>query len=223
MAATEGLVARVIGAEGAVVGERELPASVFGHDPRIPLLHQVVVAEQAAARSGTHSTKTRAEVAGGGAKPYRQKGTGNARQGSIRAPQYKGGGVVHGPKPRDHSQKVSKKMVRGALCDALSDRAQGSAVYILGDGALAAISAKAGAAVLGGAGFDASKVALVAGEGDVVAMKSLRNLPQVRIQSPGALLTSTVLSSDAVIFTESGFLKTVERLSGAEGGSSERA
>ncbi len=217
MAGSEGLVARVIGAEGAVVGERELPASVFGNDPRIPLLHQVVVAEQAAARAGTHSTKTRAEVSGGGAKPFRQKGTGNARQGSIRAPQYKGGGVVHGPRPRDYSQKLSKKMVRGALCDALSDRAQGGAIYIFGDGVFDAISAKVGASVLGNAGFGESKVAVIAMDGDATLVKSLRNLAQVRIQSPGALLTSTVLSADAVIFTESAFSEIVERLSGAEG------
>ncbi|MHB8189031.1 MAG: 50S ribosomal protein L4 [Ferrimicrobium sp.] len=204
--------ATVIGAGGTTTGRRELPASIFARAARIPLLHQVVVAEQAAARRGTHSTKTRAEVSGGGAKPFRQKGTGNARQGSIRAPQFRGGGIVHGPRPRSHAHRLPKKMVAGALCEALSDRALAGAIYVLESAAIPEISTRTGAAVLRGADLASSLVLVVTGEGDGAMVKSLRNLVQVRVVSPGSLLTSMVLVSDAVVCTEAGLAGLLRRL-----------
>src|SRR6267142_2434096 len=122
--------------DGAAAGTVELPDAVFGIEPNVSVMHQVVTAQLAAARAGTHSTKTRSEVRGGGAKPWRQKGTGRARQGSIRAPQWRGGGVAHGPKPRDYSQRTPKKMVRLALLSALSDRASESKVMVVDDWAI---------------------------------------------------------------------------------------
>src|ERR1700739_2343526 len=142
--------------DGKVDGSIELPAELFDAEANIALMHQVVTAQRAAARQGTHSTKTRGEVSGGGRKPYRQKGTGRARQGSTRAPQFTGGGVVHGPKPRDYSQRTPKKMIAAALRGALSDRARGGRVHVVAglvDGdtpstkqAVAALAAITGAA-----------------------------------------------------------------------------
>src|SRR5881397_3718233 len=121
----------VLSPAGDTSGSVELPAEIFDVQVNVPLMHQVVVAQQAAARQGTHSTKTRGEVRGGGKKPYRQKGTGRARQGSTRAPQFTGGGVVHGPKPRDYSQRTPKKMIAAALRGALSDRARNGRVFVV--------------------------------------------------------------------------------------------
>jgi large subunit ribosomal protein L4 len=180
----------------------ELPAEIFDVQVNVPLIHQVVVAQLAAARQGTHDTKTRGEVRGGGKKPYRQKGTGRARQGSTRAPQFAGGGTVHGPTPRSYAQRTPKKMKAAALRGALSDRARYGRVHVVtgvveGDNP----STKAAAAHL--ASIVPGKHLLVVVERtDVVTRKSLRNLPTVHLLVPGQLNTYDVLVSDDVVFTE---------------------
>jgi large subunit ribosomal protein L4 len=192
----------VVDAKGAKKGSVELPADIFDVQANIPLMHQVVTAQLAAARQGTHKVKTRAEVAGGGRKPYKQKGTGRARQGSIRAPQFTGGGVVHGPVPRDYSQRTPKKMKAAALRGALSDRARNGKVHVVSafvegetpstKSALAAIKATAG---------DVARVLVVLSAEDEINWISLRNLPQVHLLESGQLNTYDVLVSDEVIFT----------------------
>jgi large subunit ribosomal protein L4 len=166
-------------------------------------MHQVVVAQQAAARQGTHDTKTRGEVRGGGKKPYRQKGTGRARQGSTRAPQFAGGGVVHGPTPRDYTQKTPKKMKAAALRGALSDRARAGLVHVVssvvtGDTPSTKAARKAIEAVTGGAD---QRVLVVLGRDDETAWLSLRNLPTVHLIAPDQLNTYDVLVNDSVVFT----------------------
>src|SRR5580698_1580079 len=180
----------------------ELPAEVFDVQTNIALIHQVVNAQRAAARQGTQSTKHRGEVRGGGKKPYRQKGTGRARQGSTRAPQFVGGGVVHGPKPRDYSQRTPKKMKVAALRGVLSDRARYDRIHVVtslvgGD----VPSAKAAAETLALAATS-KHVLVVAQRDDVVSWKSLRNLDSVHLLEPGQLNTYDVLVSDDVVFTE---------------------
>ncbi|MDQ3504752.1 MAG: 50S ribosomal protein L4 [Actinomycetota bacterium] len=179
-----------------------LPAEVFGVEPNISLMHQVVVAQLAAKRQGTASTKTRGEVRGGGAKPYRQKGTGRARQGSTRAPQFEGGGVVFGPTPRSYAQRTPKKMKAAALRCALSDRAAGDRLHVVtgfvdGD----TPSTKTALAVLSDIS-SAKRVLVVALPGDDLTRRSLRNLGQVHLITPTQLNTHDVLVSDDVIFTE---------------------
>jgi large subunit ribosomal protein L4 len=180
----------------------ELPDAVFGVQVNVPLIHQVVVAQLAAARQGTHDTKTRGEVRGGGRKPYRQKGTGRARQGSTRAPQFAGGGVVHGPTPRNYAQRTPKKMKAAALRGALSDRARGGRVHVVaGLADCDAPSTKSAAAAL--ARIVTSKhVLLVAEREDVLTWKSLRNVPEVHVIAPDQLNTYDELISDDVVFTE---------------------
>lgn len=189
-------------AAGKKAGTVELPADVFDVEVNMPLIHQVVVAQLAAARQGTHSTKSRGEVSGSGRKPYRQKGTGRARQGSIRAPQFAGGGVVHGPTPRDYAQRTPKKMKAAALRGALSDRARHGRVHVLeafvdGDtpstkSALAALTAVT----------ESAQVLVVAARGDEITVKSLRNAPQVHLLTPDQLNTYDVLCADDVVFTQ---------------------
>jgi large subunit ribosomal protein L4 len=186
-------------AKGAKV---ELPADVFDAKTNISLIHQVVVAQLAAARQGTHKAKTRGEVRGGGAKPYRQKGTGRARQGSTRAPQFAGGGVVHGPVPRDYSQRTPKKMKAAALRGALSDRARNDRVHVVsallaGDKPNTNEAAVALAKVSG-----ARHVLVIAERSDDLTWKSLRNVPCVHLLEPGQLNTYDVLISDDVVFTQ---------------------
>jgi large subunit ribosomal protein L4 len=186
---------------GDVTGTVDLPAEVFDVQTNIPLIHQVVVAQQAAARQGTHATKTRGDVAGGGKKPYRQKGTGRARQGSIRAPQFTGGGVVHGPQPRDYSQRTPKKMKAAALRGALSDRARGGRVHVLsalveGD----VPSTKQAIAALAAVSDRRALLVVVARE-DVAGWKSLRNVDRVHPIMADQLNTYDVLCSDDVVFT----------------------
>jgi large subunit ribosomal protein L4 len=186
---------------GKVSGSVELPSNVFGVQVNIPLIHQVVVAQLAAARQGTHKTKDRGEVRGGGRKPYKQKGTGRARQGSIRAPQFTGGGTVHGPEPRDYSQRTPKKMKAAALRGALSDRARNGRVHVVtsfvdGDtpstkSALAAILAVS----------ERRNLLAVVDRDDAVSWMSLRNVPSVHLIAPDQLNTYDVLVSDDVIFT----------------------
>jgi len=200
----------------------ELPGEIFGAKVNIPLIHQVVVAQEAAARQGTHATKTRGEVRGGGKKPYRQKGTGRARQGSLRAPQYAGGGTVHGPVPRSYEQRTPKKMKVAALRGALSDRTS--------HGRLAVVSAfvedgepsTAGAlTVLRTAVGEAEArlqrpVLVVLATDDEVARKSLRNIPRVRVLDSGQLNTYDVLACDHVVFTQAALAEFVARTGGGE-------
>jgi len=180
----------------------ELPGEIFDVQVNIPLIHQVVVAQLAAARQGTHKTKTRGEVRGGGKKPYRQKGTGRARQGSTRAPQFVGGGVVHGPQPRDYSQRTPKKMKAGALRGALSDRFRHDRLFVVdrltSDGAPSTKAATALLATL----TTRTHVLVVAERDDFTTWKSLRNADNVHLISPGQLNTYDVLVSDDVVFTE---------------------
>jgi large subunit ribosomal protein L4 len=190
----------VLDREGAKAGAAELPDEIFDVQVNVPLMHQVVVAQLAAARQGTHKAKTRGEVAGGGKKPYRQKGTGRARQGSIRAPQFAGGGVVHGPVPRDYSQRTPKKMKAAALRGALSDRARAGQVYVVDSliegetprtkDALAALRKIT----------EARRVLVVVARGDEVTWRSLRNAPEVHLLAADQLNTYDVLVNDDVVF-----------------------
>lgn len=185
---------------GAEKGSVDLADEIFGIEPNVPVMHQVVTAQLAARRAGTQSTKTRAEVAGGGAKPWKQKGTGRARAGSIRAPQWRGGGVALGPKPRKYDQKTPKKMKRLALRSALSDRAAEDKVVVVSEWAFEAPSTKAGAAALAALGVS-GRTLIVVDPTDVVAYKSFRNLPGVHVITPGELNTYDVLVNDFVVFT----------------------
>ena len=179
----------------------DLPAEIFDVQTNVPLLHQVVVAQLAAARQGTHKTKTRAEVSGAGRKPFKQKGTGRARQGSIRAPHMTGGGVVHGPTPRDYSQRTPKKMKVAALRGALSDRATHSRIHVVTGVVEGDISTKA-AKTLFGKISERKNLLLVVERSDEAAWLSARNLPQVHILEPGQLNTYDVIVSDDVVFTK---------------------
>lgn len=196
------LTVDVIDAKGKKSGTAALPAEVFDVQTNVPLIHQVVVAQLAAARQGTADTKTRAEVRGGGKKPYKQKGTGRARQGSTRAPHFAGGGVVHGPTPRDYTQRTPKKMKAAALRGALSDRARNGRVHVVtGFGIDGKPSTKAAVAVL--ANLSSRKNVLVVLErGDELTLKSLRNVEQVHLLVADQLNTYDVLISDDVVFTQ---------------------
>lgn len=186
---------------GKKEGSVELPAELFDAPANIALLHQVVIAQRAAARQGTHSTKTRAEVRGGGRKPYRQKGTGRARQGSIRAPQFTGGGVVHGPKPRDYSQRTPKKMIAAALRGALSDRARNGRIHAITEVVSGQAPSTKDAKKFLGTLTDRKQVLVVIGRSDEVGVKSARNLPGVHILAPDQLNTYDVLRADDVVFS----------------------
>ncbi|WGW10899.1 50S ribosomal protein L4 [Saxibacter everestensis] len=210
----------VLDAAGKKNGTTELPAEVFGVQTNVPLIHQVVVGQLAAARQGTHSTKTRAEVRGGGKKPYKQKGTGNARQGSIRAPQYAGGGIVHGPQPRDYTKRTPKKMKAAALRGALSDRARLDRVFVISslvDGDTP--STKSAAVALANLSPRRHKLVVIE-RSDVVTLKSVRNLVDIHVLTPDQLNTYDVLISDDVVFT-SAALETF--LKGAAKGKSVKA
>jgi large subunit ribosomal protein L4 len=191
----------VIGIDGSPSGSVELPDSIFDVQANIPLMHQVVVAQLAAARQGTHKTKTRGEVAGGGKKPYKQKGTGRARQGSIRAPQFTGGGVVHGPVPRDYSQRTPKKMKAAALRGALSDRAREGRVSVVQTFVDGDVPKTKDALRVLGSVAKTGKVLVVLGRADEVNWLSLRNLPTVHLLAADQLNTYDVLVADEVIFT----------------------
>ena len=189
---------------GDLARTAELPAAVFDVQVNVPLIHQVVVAQLAAARQGTADTKTRGEVSGGGKKPYRQKGTGRARQGSTRSPQFAGGGIAHGPTPRSYVQRTPKKMKAAALRGALSDRARHGRVHVISgvvDEALNAPSTKAAAAHLRNL-VGSRHVLVVAERRDELTWKSLRNVREVHLIAPGQLNTYDVLVSDDVVFTE---------------------
>jgi large subunit ribosomal protein L4 len=182
-------------------GSVELPAELFDVEPNIALMHQVVTAQLAAKRQGTHSTKTRGEVSGGGKKPYRQKGTGRARQGSTRAPQFTGGGVVHGPQPRDYSQRTPKKMIAAALRGALSDRARNDRIHAITEVISGQTPSTKDAKTFLAALTDRRKVLVVIGRSDEVGAKSVRNLPGVHVLSPDQLNTYDVLEADDVVFS----------------------
>ena len=188
-------------ASGGSAGNVDLDDAIFGVQPNVPVMHQVVTAQLAAKRSGTQSTKTRAEVRGGGAKPWRQKGTGRARQGSTRAPHWQGGGVALGPKPRSYRQRTPKKMVQLALRSALSDRASDNKIVVIDDWGFGDTpSTKAAKAVL--KSLDVTgKVLAVVGHDDLVAAKSFRNLPDVHVVDRAELNAYDVLCSDFVVFT----------------------
>ena len=183
----------------------DLPSAIFGVELNVPLIHQVVVAQQAAARQGTHATKTRGEVRGGGRKPYKQKGTGRARQGSTRAPQFAGGGIVHGPQPRSYDQRTPKKMKVAALRGALSDRARNDRIHVVESLIAAdAPSTKSALAALTTLS-ERSRFLVVLERTDTVTWLSLRNAPEVHIVAVDQLNTYDVLASDDVVFTQGAY------------------
>jgi large subunit ribosomal protein L4 len=192
----------VLDATGKKAGTAELPAEVFDVVTNVPLIHQVVVAQRAAARQGTHATKTRGEVRGGGRKPYKQKGTGRARQGSTRAPQFAGGGVVHGPQPRKYDQRTPKKMKAAALRGALSDRARAGRVHVVSGFGLDGVPSTRTAVKTLEALTGRDHVLVVTERTDELTIKSLRNVEQVHLLFADQLNTYDVLVSDDVVFTE---------------------
>jgi large subunit ribosomal protein L4 len=191
----------------------DLPDAIFAAKINVPLMHQVVVAQRAAARQGTHATKTRGMVSGGGRKPYRQKGTGRARQGSTRAPQFTGGGVAHGPQPRDYTQRVPKKMKAAALRGALSDRAANDRIFVVTNFVEGDVPrTKDALAVLAQVTDGATRnILIVAQSDDELTWKSLRNVPAVHLLAEDQLNTYDVLVSDYVVFTEAALRAFVER------------
>lgn len=200
---------------GKKAGSVELPAALFDVKTNIPLIHQVVVAQLAAARQGTHSTKRRGEVSGAGRKPFKQKGTGNARQGSIRAPHMTGGGIVHGPKPRDYSQRTPKKMIAAALLGALSDRARGSRLNVVDSfGIDGAPSTKAASSVLAALGAT-KNVLVVLTRDDEISAKSVRNLAYVHVLTFDQLNAYDVVRSDDIVFTKAAYDAFVSSKAGA--------
>ncbi len=191
----------VVTPAGGSAGSVELDDAVFGIEPNVPVMHQVVTAQLAARRAGTHSTLTRREVRGGGAKPWKQKGTGRARAGSSTVPNWRGGGVAMGPKPRDYSQRTPKKMKRLALHSALSDRAAEGKVIVVDAWSFEAPKTRDAAAALSAVGAEGRSLVVV-DAGDEMAWKSFRNLVDVHVVSPGELNTYDVLVSDVIIFTK---------------------
>jgi large subunit ribosomal protein L4 len=185
---------------GDTIGSADLDEAIFGIEPNLAVMHQVVTAQLAAKRSGTQSTKTRAEVRGGGAKPWKQKGTGRARQGSIRAPQWRGGGVALGPKPRSYEQKTPKKMVRLALRSALSDRFASERILVLDGWGFDVPKTKTARQALTALGTSGRVLAVIE-RGDVNAAKSMANLPEVNVLETTQLNTYDVLVSDWIVFT----------------------
>jgi large subunit ribosomal protein L4 len=195
----------VVDAAGKKTGTVELPGSVFDVVANVPLIHQVVVAQLAAARQGTHKTKNRGEVSGAGRKPFKQKGTGRARQGSIRMPQHRGGGIVHGPTPRDYSQRTPKKMIHLALLGAISDRARAGRVHVVtsfvpGDAPSTKTASKLVTDLTTG-----PNILIVVATTDTVTEKSVRNLIGIHTITPGQLNAYDVLHADDIIFTQAAY------------------
>ena len=200
----------VLSAAGKKVADRDLPAELFEAKVSVPLMHQVVLAGLASIRRGTHSTKTRGEVRGGGKKPWRQKGTGRARQGSIRAPQWSGGGVAHGPQPRSHDMRVNKKMKRGALRSALTDALQSGKLAVVEDLAFEAPKTKEAAEVLGALELQGKVLLVLPSPSETGAVeKSFRNMPGIRIAYAKSLGVYEVIVADRVLFTQAA-LDTLE-------------
>ena len=202
--------------EGKTNGSVDLPAEIFDTEASVGLMHQVVNAQLAAARQGTHATKTRGDVRGGGRKPFRQKGTGRARQGSIRAPHYTGGGTVHGPQPRSYAQRTPKKMIKAALFGALSDRARNERIHVIEElvpgQKPSTMAAKAFLESL----TERDNVLLVIGREDINARRSANNLPNVQILDAGQLNTYDVLYSDDVVFSVEALHTFITRATGAD-------
>jgi large subunit ribosomal protein L4 len=193
----------VTNASGKKTGSVELPASIFDVQTNVPLIHQVVVAQLAAARQGTHKTKNRGEVSGAGRKPFKQKGTGRSRQGSVRAPEHRGGGVVHGPTPRDYSQRTPKKMISAALLGAISDRARGDRLHVVDSFGTDLPSTKDASAIL--KSVPGKNVLVVLDRDDEVGYKSVRNIPSLHVITSDQLNAYDVLVSDDIVFTQSAF------------------
>mgnify|MGYP001941256553 CR=1 FL=1 len=199
---SEALKVDILDNAGKKSGTADLPADLFDVQTNIPLIHQVVVAQQAAARQGTHATKTRGDVRGGGAKPWRQKGTGRARQGSRRAPQWTGGGTVHGPQPRNYAQRTNKKMIAAAIRGALSDRARDNQIYVMDSIITGEVpSTKAALKALEAIG-DVSKLLVVLDRDDDLSWLSLRNVPSVHAINVDQLNAYDILVNDQVLFTK---------------------
>lgn len=188
-------------AEGTTNGSVELPAEIFDTEVSIATMHQVVNAQLAAKRQGTHATKTRGDVRGGGRKPFRQKGTGRARQGSIRAPHYTGGGIVHGPQPRSYAQRTPKKMIKAALFGALSDRARNERIHVIEELVPGQKPSTKSARAFVERLTDRKNVLLVIGREDLNSRRSANNLPNVHILDAGQLNTYDVLYADDVVFS----------------------
>ncbi|MEL4320560.1 50S ribosomal protein L4 [Leifsonia sp. YIM 134122] len=192
----------VVDVTGKKSGTVELPAELFDVQTNVPLIHQVVVAQLAAARQGTHKVKSRGEVSGAGRKPFKQKGTGRARQGSIRAPQMTGGGIVHGPTPRDYSQRTPKKMIAAALLGALSDRARGARVHVVESLTLGETPKTKAVIALLDQIATSKHVLIVLSRGDEQALKAVRNIPTVHTLTADQLNAYDVLVSDDIVFTK---------------------
>ncbi|RFA19452.1 50S ribosomal protein L4 [Subtercola boreus] len=204
----------IIDAQGQKAGTVELPAELFDVATNVPLIHQVVVAQLAAARQGTSKVKRRGEVSGAGRKPFKQKGTGRARQGSIRAPQMTGGGIVHGPTPRSYDQRTPKKMIAAALLGSLSDRARGSRVHVVDSLTLGPVPSTKTAMALLGQIATSKHVLVVVERGDDIAVNSVRNVPEVHVLTYDQLNAYDVLVSDDIVFTKGaieGFIASKQR------------
>jgi large subunit ribosomal protein L4 len=204
--------ARVVNAQGGVTGDLELPEAVFGVTPNVPVMHQALLRQLANARQGTHSTLTKGKVRGGGRKPYRQKGTGRARQGSIRAPQREGGGVVFGPHPRSYRIDMPRKQRRLALRSALSSKAEEGQVVVLGDFVLDAPRTRAVADLLRGAEAG-RRVLLVLGSHNEILEKSARNIPEIRVILASNLSVRDLLTAETVLMTQDSIEHVSEALS----------
>jgi large subunit ribosomal protein L4 len=204
----------VLDATGKKAGSVDLPGELFDVTPNVPLIHQVVTAQLAAARQGTHSTKNRGEVSGSGVKPFKQKGTGRSRQGSVRAPEHRGGGIVHGPTPRDYSQRTPKKMIAAALLGLLSDRARGERLHVVSVLGGETPSTKAAAAQLATLGA-VRNVLIVLERGDEVGYKSVQNLPEIHVLFSDQLNAYDVVTSDDVVFTRAAFESFVASRTGS--------
>lgn len=214
----------VVDAKGKKTGTVELPAAIFDAQTNVPLIHQVVTAQLAAARQGTHKTKNRGEVSGSGRKPFKQKGTGRSRQGSIRAPEHTGGGTVHGPRPRDYAQRTPKKMIAAALHGVLSDRVRGERVHVIagfGDTPSTKGAVELLASLNGGRGVGRN-VLVVLERGDEVGIKSVRNLPALHVLYADQLNAYDVVVSDDVVFTK-GALEAFVSARTAKAGAKEAA
>ncbi|WP_168626205.1 MULTISPECIES: 50S ribosomal protein L4 [unclassified Cryobacterium] len=195
----------VVDAKGKKAGTVDLPAEVFDVQTNVPLIHQVVVAQRAAARQGTHSTLRRGEVSGSGVKPFKQKGTGRARQGSVRMPQHRGGGIVHGPKPRDYDQRTPKKMIAAALLGALSDRARGERIHVIESLVVGDTPSTKVVSELLDTVTSSRNVLIVIERDDELGYKSVRNMPTVHVLPVDQLNAYDVLVSDDIVFTKAAF------------------
>lgn len=200
----------VVDAKGKKAGSVELPEAIFGAETNVPLIHQVVTAQLAAARQGTHKVKTRGEVSGSGVKPFKQKGTGRARQGSVRMPQHRGGGIVHGPVPRDYSQRTPKKMIAAALVGLMSDRARANRLHVVESFGIEGKPSTKSAREFLASVAPGKRVLVVVDREDDLTVLSVRNLPQVHVLYQDQVNAYDVVVSDDVVFTKAAFDAFVE-------------